>query len=179
MVEHLELAIDVERCSVHGPASPSSVSESANSHRSDLARVVSLGIDPDPGVACQSANGNSVSAEFQFVQSLDDHGLEAMNVGGPGTRDVIDRHDRIEDELSRTVVGDVPTTIRVHQLRPYRFWSNKYVGRIGTNAHSVHRRVLEHEQVIVHGSRCQGMLKGESLSVRHTAQATNAQHLGA
>ncbi len=64
----------------------------------------------------------------------------------------LDCENRVNDELSRPVVGDVAASVRPHDVRTERFElgrSCEHVRRVPAQTERDHVRVLEHEQVVV------------------------------
>ncbi len=107
------------------------------------------------------------------MQAPDDHVLHTPHVCGSclGTKAQV--HDGIDDQLSGTVVGHVPTTVGTLQRRTHAGWIDEHMLRIGPHAQGVNVRVLEQQQVVVVGSSGDGMLKGAGLRVGHHAEPTD------
>ena len=83
----------------------------ANADRRDLARVRAVGVDPDAGVLGETTG----TRETELRQRVDEQLLDAVHVIGRAER-VVDRQDRVPDELARTVVGDVAAALHGDEI---------------------------------------------------------------
>ena len=88
---------DVERETVHRAAAGQ-----ANADRRDLARVRPFGVDPHAGILGEATD----AAQAELAQRIDEQLLDSVDVVGRTER-VVDRQDRIADELTRPVIRDV------------------------------------------------------------------------
>ena len=75
--------------------------------------------------------------------------LDPVHVTGHGTGPGRHRHDRVADQLPRSVVGDVAAPIAVLQFGADRHRVDQDVLRAGPHPHGVHGSVLEEQQPVV------------------------------
>ena len=89
-----------------------------------------------------------------------------------------DGENGIADELARTVVGDITTTIGLDEISAHARRVDQHVRQIRVNAQREHVRVFEQQQVVV-CRREQATLQRERVAVPHLAEPEHAQRLGA
>ena len=87
-----------------------------------------------------------------------------------------DGADRVADELTWTVKGDVATTIDGHLFSTDRTRIHEHVRRISVGPERVDRTVLEQEQIVVFGPGGQGALQVPRLAVGDAAQPPSPDH---
>ena len=83
--------------------------------------------------------------------------------------------DRIADQLSGAVVGDVAAPVGPHQLGPDRRRVDEDVGHVGPGAERVDVGVLEQQEPVVGTALEQGVLQVERLPVGHRAEPAHPQ----
>jgi hypothetical protein len=77
---------------------------------------MSVEADPDTGIPVESSDINGI--EPQGHQRVDDHLLDLSYVIGTAMEAGPDGEDRVADQLTRTVIGDVPTPVGPDGLSP-------------------------------------------------------------
>ena len=180
VVEEAHVRVDVEGEAVHRPAT-----REAHADGRDLAGVLALGIDPDPGEAIEPAG----AGQAQVGQRVDHHLLDAVDVrrgvGHASAPLARHRQDRIADELARPVEGDVSATVGAHQIGTDLGRRRQQVAEVGPHAERVDGRVLEQQQPVVgtietrsRPGREQPLLQRMRVGVGHRAQPAHAQRGG-
>ena len=153
----------------------------AHPDRADLARVVATDVYPHAGVPRQPAGGGNPELGERVDHQLFDVGDVGDGVGRARSATVFggQRQDRVTDQLSRTVIGDVATSIHADEFRSDMCWVDENIGaQIGTRAVGEHVRMLEQQQMVGGAVAEQRLLDGEHLAVRHATEPAHMQRLG-
>ena len=98
-----------------------------------------------------------------------------MHVTRRRTRADRHRHDRVPDELARTVIGNVPAAIGATELGTDARRIHENVLRIGAHSERVHVSVLEEQEPVIAPFRPQAPLEGESVLVADASQPSGPQ----
>jgi hypothetical protein len=100
-----------------------------------------------------------------------------MHMLRSGRRVSRDRHDGIDHQLTRTVIGHVTTPVGLLKRGSDGSRIGEHVRSVGMHAQRVHVGMLEHQQVVVLGPRGQCVLERERLVVGNGPQGADAQHV--
>ena len=151
----------------------------------DLARVLARRVDPHARVAVEPAGVRQAEIGEHVDHELLDRAHVGLRVGQPRRRRtpvlagaVLRRQgdDRVADELTGAVVGDVAAAVHRNQFGTDDGRVDEHVGgEVGRGAVREHVRVLEQQQVVVVATREQRRLHGERFAVRHAAEPADAQ----
>ena len=166
-----EIGGDVQREPVHRAAAAEPHSDGGN-----LPRRLAVGVDPDAGMTRKSCGAD----EAELGQRVDEQLLDTTDVGGGVGHSAPpfagNREDRISDQLSRAVEGDVAATVHAKDVGAAGPGLVEHVARIGAEAECVHRIVFEQQQVVVGGLAEQRPLEGPGVAVVDPPQPPHSQH---
>ncbi len=163
--KYVEVGVDVEREAVHGAAATQ-----AHADGRDLAVL-----DPHARVAVESGRTGEPEVRERVDQQLLDRAHIGDGVGHAAAPLAGHREDRIADELTRPVVGDVAAAVGTDQLRTDSFGSDEHVGGIGPHAQREDVGMLEQQQMVVGRMLEQRVLQRERIAVAHTTEPPDAQ----
>ena len=96
------------------------------------------GVDPHPGRTLHPSGPR----QAEVTERRDDELLQPVHVGGnrPGAH--LERDDRVADDLTRPVVGDLAAPVGAHELGPNTSRIGQHVLGPAAHAHRVHGGVL-------------------------------------
>ena len=142
----------------------------AHADGGDLARLVTVVVDPHPGVLGQATGHDAELGEYVDQQRLDRVDVLERTLG------VGQRQDRVADELPGTVVGDVASAPDGDEVGADRLWvAAQVVRQVGVASVGEDVVVLEQQHVLLVSVFEQRLLDGERLAVRHTAEPADAK----
>ena len=170
VAEHRQVGIHVEGEAVHRAAAAD-----ADTDRADLARPVRLRRHPHPWVVGQATD----VVEAEVSQHVDHEGLDGDHVGFAVRQTTAapagDREDRVADQLSRPVVGDVAASVGPDELGAHLSRRAEQVPEVAAHAERVDVRVLEQEQVVVDTLGEQPPLERVGVAVADPPQPADVQ----
>ena len=147
----------------------------AHADGGNLARPHTARVEPDPPVALQPSR----AVESQVAEDLDEQVLEALHVrrgrAEPARPRAAERQDRVADELSGTVVGDVTTPVGAAEFGTGGGGIHQQVRDGGPRTHRDDVGMLEQQQVVAGTVGVQAPLQRPGLVVADPAEPANGQ----
>ena len=113
--------------------------------------------------------------EPEVTDRIDHKLLDRVDMCRHGAQPHRDVEDRVTDELTGAVVGDVPATIGVNELGPDRLRIHEDVLGDRADAKCVHVWVLEEEQVLSPAHSVQGVLQDMGVPVTDAPEPADVQ----
>ena len=139
-----------------------------NADRADLPRVRPRRVDPDTRVL-----GEPPGVDAERGERVDHELLDVADVAERAEL-VDDRQDRVADELTRAVVGDVAAAAHRDEVGADRGGVAPQVGvEVGPRPVREHVRVLEQQEMVLPPVREQRFLDGQRLAVRNRPPTRN------
>ena len=121
----------------------------------------------------------AVGRDTKHCEHVDEYALERADVRHDVTKAVTPvgkRDDRVADELSRPVVGDVSAAIRVRDVSTHVRRRHQDVLWISCRAQREHVRVFEQQQVVVIGAPVERALNLVCFPVRDATEPPCSEH---
>ncbi len=116
--------------------------------------------------------------QAELAQRVDEQTLDAAHVRGRA-EPVVDVQDRVADELTGAVVGDVAAALHRHEFGADRGrLALQVVFEVGPHPVGEHVRMLQQQQVLLRPVLEQRRLQGERLPVRHAAEPSDPERRG-
>jgi hypothetical protein len=152
-------------------------------------RAASRHLDPDGGdLLCRPGRRRCPHAGQALLHSgldpeigerRDQHRLEAADVLHDVAQPVPplgQRHDGIADELTRAVIRDVAAPVGRFEIGTDIGRRHEQVRRVSLPAERVDVRMLEQQEVIIHGAGVKGALEAQGLPVRDAPEPAGSQN---